>query len=173
LPSSKGKLWMKSFCVLLLLSGNLFAQDVLMQQKSARLFKTGEELMTQNQFAAARENFTEFLSVSTQPSTQRQNAEYYRAICSLNLYHTDAEKQLQDFIANNPSSPKASVAYAELANFFYTEKNYKKVATYFAKSDFSSLTSSEQGEAHFRWGYSLFSQKILQDALDQFNFIKT
>jgi len=173
LLSSKGKLWMKSFFVLFLVSCNLLAQDVLMQQKSARLFKTGEELMAQNQFAAARENFNEFLSLSTQPSTQRQNAEYYRGICSLNLYHTDAEKQLQDFIINNPSSPKASVAYAELAYFFYNEKNYKKAATYFAKSDFNSLTASQQGEAHFRWGYSLFSQKILKDALDQFNFIKT
>jgi tetratricopeptide (TPR) repeat protein len=158
---------------LLLISCNLVAQDVLMQQKQARLFKTGEELMAQNQFAAARENFNEFLSLSTPPSTQRQNAEYYRAICALNLYHTDAEKQLQDFISNNPSSPKSSIAYTELANFFYTEKNYKNAATYFAKSDFSSLTASQQGEAHFKWGYSLFSQKILKDALDQFNFIKT
>ena len=165
---------MKSFSVLLLLvSCNAFAQDVLMQQKSARLFKTGEELMAQNQFAAARENFNEFLALSAQPATLRQDAEYYRSICSLNLYHTDAEKQLQDFIDNNPSSPKASIAYAELANFFYSEKNYKKAASYFAKSDFSSLTTSQQSEAHFRWGYSLFSQKFLKDALDQFNFIKT
>ncbi len=165
---------MRSFSVLLLLvSCNAFAQDVLMQQKSARLFKTGEELMAQNQFAAASENFNEFLSLSAPSTTQRQDAEYYRGICSLNLYHTDAEKQLQDFITNNPSNPKASTAYAELANFFYTEKNYKKAASYFAKSDFSSLTASQQSEAHFRWGYSLFSQKILKDALDQFNFIKT
>jgi len=165
---------MKSFSLfLLLISCNLIAQDVLMQQKSARLFKTGEELMTQHQFAAAHENFNEFLSLSKQSPTQKQDAEYYRGICSLNLYHTDAEKQLQDFITNNPSSPKASTAYAELANFFYTEKNYKKAANYFAKSDFSSLTASQQSEAHFRWGYSLFSQKFLKDALDQFNFIKT
>ena len=173
LLSFKEKLWMKSFSVLLLLiSFSTLAQDLLLQQKANRLFKTGQELMVQNQYAAARENFNEYLSLSQQPSTQKQDAEYYRGICSLNLYHTDAEKQLQDFIDNNPSSPKTSVAYVDLANFFYTEKIYKKAATYFAKSDFNALTTSQQSEAHFRWGYSLFSQKILKDALDQFNFIK-
>ena len=164
---------MKSFSVILLLiSGGLFAQDGLMQQKSARLFKTGEELMAQHQFAAARENFSEFLSLSAPLPTQRQDAEYYRGLCSLHLYHTDAEKQLQDFITNNPSSPKASMASTELANFFYTEKNYKKAASYFSKADFGALTAAQQSEAHFRWGYSLFSQKFLKDALDQFNFVK-
>ena len=72
LSSFNEKLWMKSFPVLLLfLSLHTLAQDVLMQQKGARLFKTGQELMAKNQFAAARENFTEFLAVS-QPGTQRQ-----------------------------------------------------------------------------------------------------
>jgi len=156
----------------LLFSIHLNAQDVILQQKAERLFKTGLELMTQNQFAAARENFNEYLALSSATSTQRKDAEYYRGICSLNLYHTDAEKQLQDFIDNNPSNPKTSVAYADLANFFYTEKNYKKSATYFAKADFNALSSAEQNTAHFRWGYSLFSQKILKDALDQFNYIK-
>jgi tetratricopeptide (TPR) repeat protein len=169
------KLWMKGFSVLLLLLffSQAFAQDVLMQQKADRLFKTGTELMIQKQYAAARENFTEYLALATTPSAQRQDAQYYRGICSLNLYHTDSEKQLQDFIESNPSSPKASVAYADLANFFYQEKNYKKSASYFSKTDFNALTSSQQSEAHFRWGYCLFSQKFLKDALDQFNYVKT
>ncbi len=165
---------MKSFSLLfLLLPVGAFAQDVLMQQRAARLFKTGEELMAQNQFAAARENFSEYLALSPKGETQKQNAEYYRGLCALNLYHTDAEKQLLDFIDSNPSNPNASVAYANLANFFYTEKNYKKASNYFARTDFGALTLTQQREAHFRWGYSLFSQKILKDALDQFNFIKT
>lgn len=174
MPSLKEKLWMKSFSLIfLLLSVDSIAQDVLMQQEASRLFKTGEELMVQNQYAAARENFTEYLALHPQAGTQKQEAEYYRGICSLNLYHTDAEKQLQDFIDRYPESPKSSVAYVELANFFYTEKNYKKASNYFGKSDFDALTLAQQSEAHFRWGYSLFSQKFLKDALDQFNFIKT
>ena len=164
---------MRSFSVLLLLlSVSATAQDVFVQQKAARLLKTGEELMAQNQFAAARENFNEFLALPVLSATDKQEAEYYRGICALNLYHSDAEKQLQDFINSNPTAPRASTAYAELANFFYNEKNYKKAGSYFSKADFGTLTTSQQREAHFRWGYSLFSQKFLKDALDQFNYIK-
>ncbi len=165
---------MRCFSVLLLfLSVSAGAQDVFMQQKGARLLKAGEELMAQNQFGAARENFDEFLALSNPTTADKQDAEYYRGICSLHLYHSDAEKQLQDFINNNPTAPKASTAYAALASFFYGEKNYKKAAGYFSKTDFGTLTPSQQSEAHFQWGYSLFSQKFLKDALDQFNFIKT
>ncbi len=171
--SFREKLWMRFLCTLLFfLAINTFAQDVLLQQKTARLYKTGFELMAQNQYAAARENFSQYLSLNPPTSNQKQDAEYYRAICSLNLYHVDAEKQLQDFIDNNPSSAKAAVAYADLATFFYNEKNYKKAATYFGKADIDALSSSGQNTARFRWGYSLFSQKMLKDALDQFNYIK-
>lgn len=155
-----------------LLSITSLAQDALLQQKASRLYKTGVEMMAQNQFSAARENFSEYLSLNPATSNEKQDAEYYRAICSLNLYHIDAEKQLQDFINNNPSSAKASLAYADLATFFYNEKNYKKAATYFAKTDFDALSPSDQNTDRFRWGYSLFSQKILKEALDQFNYIK-
>ncbi|MGC4022945.1 MAG: tetratricopeptide repeat protein [Cyclobacteriaceae bacterium] len=158
--------------MIIISSGVSFAQDVLMQQKAARLYQTGTQLMDQKQYAAALENFNQYLSFNP-ISSSRQDAEYYRAICALNLYHADAEKRIQDFANRYPTNPKASLANTELANFFYNEKNYKKAANYFAKADFNSLTPSEQNSAHFRWGYSLFSQKVLKDALDQFNFVKT
>lgn len=159
--------------ILLLSVTSVQAQDVLLQQKSERLYKRGVELLAQNQFSAARENFNQYLVISSSHNTQRQDAEYYRAICSLNLYHSDAEKQVQDFIDNNPSSPRTWMAYNELAHFFYSGKNYKKAATFFSKVDFTALSMVQQNASHFHWGYSLFSQKLLKEALDQFNFIKT
>jgi len=158
--------------LLFIFSIRVSAQDGLMQQRATQLYHTGFELMEKNQFAAASENFSQYLSTNPQMGIQKQNAEYYRAICSLNLYHTDAEKQIQDFIDNYPTSPKAAAAYADLANFFYNEKNYKKAANYFAKADFDALSDEEKNTARFRWGYSLFSQKYLKDALEQFNTIK-
>jgi TolA-binding protein len=173
LTSCREKLSMRfPIALLSLFSITAFAQDALFQQKAERLYKTGVELMAQNQFAAARENFNQYLNLNPPVSNQRQDAEYSRAICSLNLYHADAEKQVQDFIDNNPSSAKASAAYADLATFYYNEKNYKKAVVYFAKADIGALTASEQNTARFRWGYCLFSQKILKEALDQFNYIK-
>ena len=173
LPSSKVRLRMKGLLIpCLFFCAQALAQDGLLQQKQVRLYQTGVALMAQRQYAAARENFNEYLATAPAPGSEQQEAIYYRGICALYLYHADAEKQLQDFIEQYPSSPKASIANAELAGFFYTEKNYKKASNYYGKADFQALTDAQQREARFRWGYSLFSQKMLKDALDQFNFVK-
>jgi tetratricopeptide (TPR) repeat protein len=90
----------------------------------------------------------------------------------LNLGHNDGEKLIDDFIDDHPSSPKAATAYYDLANSFYAEGNYTKAAQYFKKVDFPALTLAQQSEGHFKWGYSYFNQKKLNEALEQFNFVK-
>ncbi|MBK8292960.1 MAG: tetratricopeptide repeat protein [Flammeovirgaceae bacterium] len=128
--------------------------------------------MDHNQFAAAREVFSEFIITSSTTDPRRAEAEYYKAFCALNLYHIDSEKQIGDFIRQNPTHPKATTAYYELANFYYAEKNYKKASLNFAKADFAGLSQEQQRIGRFRWGYSLFSQKSLKEALVQFNYNK-
>jgi len=61
----------------------------------------------------------------------------------------------------------------DLANFYYGEKNYKKAATFYNKIEFGALAQDQQRTAHFRWGYSLFNQRSLKEALDQFNYNKS
>jgi TolA-binding protein len=149
------------------------AQDLLSQQKGERLYKTGLDLMDKNQFGAARENFSEFLSTTTTTDLKRADAEYYLASCALNLFHADAEKLFSDFIAKYPSHPKSATANYDMANFFYNEKNYKKASGFYSKVDFSSLSTEQENTGRFRAGYSLFNQKILKESLDQFNHIKS
>lgn len=149
-----------------------YSQNLLSQQQPERLFDSGLELVSHNQYGAAREVFSEYLSLVTPSDAKRADAEYYKAFCALNLYHTDSEKQIEDFIKNNPGHPRATTANYDLGNFYYTEKNYKKSALYYSKVSFSSLSQEQQRIGRFRWGYSLFSQKSLKEALDQFNFNK-
>ncbi len=148
------------------------AQDLLSQQKTERLFKTGVDLLNKNQFGAARENFQEFLANSASSNLKTIDAEYYVALCAINLYHTDGEKLVADFVTGHASHPKAATANFDLANFFYQEKNYKKASTYYGKVYFESLSPEQQNMSRFRAGYSSFNQKFLKDALDQFNYVK-
>lgn len=148
------------------------SQDLLSQSKSERLFKKGIDLMEHGEFGAARETFSNFLSITSQQDLKRGDAEYYRAFCSLNLYNADGEKLIENFIVQNTNHPKSATAYYDLANFFYNEKNYARASGYFGKADFIGLSAEQQNSGRFRWGYSLFSQKKLKEALDEFNFIK-
>ncbi|MEQ1587451.1 MAG: tetratricopeptide repeat protein, partial [Cyclobacteriaceae bacterium] len=150
-----------------------YSQDLLSQQKAERLFTTGLDLIDHIQYGAAREVFSEYLGAPATSDARRADAEYYKAFCALNLYHTDSEKQIEDFIKENPTHPKAITANYDLGNFYYAEKNFKKASLFYKKVDFSGLSQEQQRIGRFRWGYSLFNQKSLKEALDQFNFNKT
>ncbi len=163
-----------TFVLIALLCGCFVSrgQETLSQQRPERVFQSGQDLLSHQQYGAAYEAFTDFLKLN-QPSHYRYvDAQYYEAFCALNLYHADGEKRLEDFIAANPMYPKAITAYYDLANFFYAEKNYAKASAYFSKVDFPALSATQQNTGRFRWGYSLFSQRNLKGSLDQFNTIK-
>lgn len=158
--------------ILLLAASDLFAQQQLSQSKAERLFAKGKELVDHANYGAAREVFTDFLNQAPANDPRRSEAQYYVAFSALNLNHADGEKLIDNFIEENPSTPKASTAYYDLAVFFYDEKSYAKAIQYFKKVDFPALTYSQQSQGHFAWGYSLFNQKQLDEALTQFNFVK-
>ena len=150
----------------------LIAQDQLSQNNVERLYSRGTELVAHSNYGAARAVFSDFLRLASPVDTRREEAEYYVAFSALSLGHNDGEKLIDDFIDTHPSSPKASTAYYDLANFFYAEGNYTKASQYFKKVNFPALTLNQQSEGHFKWGYSYFNQKKLNEALEQFNFAK-
>lgn len=159
-----------SFCILI--GQSIVAQDQLSQNKVEKLYGRGTELINHANYGAARQVFSDFLQLSSPTDSRRGEAEYYIAFSALTLGHKDGEKLIDDFIDHNPSSPKASTAYYDLANFFYGESNYVKASNYFKKVNFPALTLDQQSQGHFKWGYCYFNQKKLNEALEQFNFVK-
>ncbi|MCK6617981.1 MAG: tetratricopeptide repeat protein [Cyclobacteriaceae bacterium] len=148
------------------------AQDQLSRGRPEILFNKGLELINHSNYGAAREVFTELLGLTPHTDSRRPEVEYQVALCALHLGHSDAEKLIEDFIGSYPSNPRAVTANYELANFFYTGKNFSKASLYFAKVEFSALSRDQQAEGRFRWGYSLFTLKKLDEALAQFNLVK-
>jgi TolA-binding protein len=161
-----------AFCYCFLFGHFLLAQDQLSQNKVEKLYRRGTELVNHSNYGAARQVFSDFLLAASPSDSRRGEAEYYVAFSALSLGHKDGEKLIDDFIEHNPSNPKASTAYYDLANFFYGESNYVKASNYFKKVDFPALTLDQQSQGHFKWGYSYFNQKKLNEALEQFNFVK-
>ena len=160
------------FGIIVILTSSAFAQNLNSQNNADRLFETGLDLIAHGEFGAAKQSFTDFLAISPSNNLKRAEASYYQAFCALNLYHGDGEKKIEDFVRDNPNHPKAATAYYDLANFFYAEKNYGRASTYFRKVDFPTLSNDHHAVGRFHWGYSLFNLRKLDDALDQFNFIK-
>ncbi len=149
------------------------AQDLLSQKKTERLYKSGVDFMQRAEYGAAYRSFEEFLRISPQPDLRNADAQYFRALCGLYLYHADAEKSMEDFVEANPLDPHSTSAHFDMGNFYYNEKNYAKASTAYQKVDFEALPADQRNTGRFRYAYSLFNQKKLKESVEQFNYIKT
>lgn len=154
------------------LSHRVLAQEHISSTSSVQLYKEGMELMQQSNYGAARQVFERYIPIA-EHTIHQQNAEYYVAFSALSLYHKDGESLLTTFIKNHPNHPKSAIAYYELGDFYYRQKKYKKATTYFEKADFKVLDQTERHAAYFKRGYAYFTQKKFDDAIKNFNEIKT
>ncbi len=153
------------------------AQNSLIEsQDSERLFKSSMELLGKEKYSAARKSFEEYLTAARLSGQQQDirlaDAEYYIAYCALNLFNPDAELLFKEFIADYPWHSKATLAYFELGNFFYNNRQYQKTIDYLRKVNEPVLSEEQKMEASFKLGYAYFSQKEFDAAFEYFNKIK-
>src|SRR5699024_2407744 len=91
---------------------------------------------------------------------------------ALRLYHADGEKLVENFIHRYEGHPKALLAYYEMGNFYFREKNYTKAIRYLSQVDVTGLSKSQRNETQFKLAYAHFSRQEFDKAQEQFNAIK-
>lgn len=146
-------------------------QSSLVNNNQQELFNKGLELYEKGEYAAARESFEDFLDYN-HSQLQNEDAQYYRALSALNLFHQDAEDLLLSFIKSNPLHPKAPQALYTLGNHYFRKKSYSKAVEYYEKVNISALSPVERDEMRFKAGYANFSQRKFDEALEYFNQLK-
>jgi TolA-binding protein len=160
------------FLIIFFQLSSLSAQQSLNRRNSDYHYRLGLELVEKKKYNAARKAFETYLR---QPGNDlnRADAEYYIAYSALRLYHNDGENLLNDFVENNENHPKARLAYYDLGNFYFQEKNYRKAIRYFEAANPAHLKPDQRAEARFKIGYSYFGFKEFDRALPHFNQVKT
>jgi TolA-binding protein len=151
----------------------VFGQRTLSQSPADQHFDAGLDRIKHRHYGAAFDAFRKFTGSALPTDPRLKDAAYYQAFCAVTLLQPDGDEMISRFVAANPSHPKAILGYFDLANHFYDEKNYTKAANYFTKVNFRYLSDEQIGVGRFRWGYSLFNQRNLVAAIDQFNPVKT
>ena len=115
-----------AFLLLLLPTWLLSQQSSLLRDKDKDL-RQGLELFDKEKFGAAQQYFNKIAEVYPDPHAEiRKHAEYYSAICAVELFNPDAEVLLTQFIYRHPESPLVKQAWFQLGKFFFRDKKYKK-----------------------------------------------
>lgn len=136
-------------------------------------FREGLDLFDKQMYSAAQKKFNAVIDRIDDDTDEIQiNAEYYAALCALELFNKDADYLLRNFISDHPESPKVRVAYFQLGKYNYRRKKWDKAIEYFEQVDRLDLTTDEVEEYHFKLGYSYFEMERFDEAKAQFYEIK-
>lgn len=147
------------------------AQQTLIYTDEIRFFNRGLELFDKEKFATAQKHFIWYTQVSKDAQT-KINAQYYAAVCAMELFNPDAEQQFKQLISSNPQHPKAKLSVFMLGKLNYRNKNNKEAVLWLDKTETAYLKGPELKEYHFIYGYSLFKIDRFDDAKKAFAPIK-
>lgn len=157
----------------LFISFETFAQRTAVYDWPDEWYQSGLELFNKEMYGAAKRKFEKTILYIDDPKNEmRISAEYYNAICSVELFNNDAEIVLRKFIEDHPESSYIRNIYFQLAKFEYRKKEYRDASKSFEKVDVKELSKEEQYEYYFMSGYSFFSTERLEDAKKAFFQIK-
>lgn len=144
----------------------LFSVNVFCAQKTNiftdqyRDYKDAQELFDKLKYGAAQNKFNLVIQEIDNPQDElRVDAEYYHAVCALELFHLDAEVLLKRFVLDHPDHPKSKKVFFQLGRHNYRIKKFKKVIEFLSLIDPYDLTDKERVEYHFKLGYAYFYKK--------------
>ncbi len=154
--------------LLTLLAAPLLAQNTAWIEIN-QFYKGGIELLDQRKYAAASQQFSRVgqfeQTSSARPESNpdisllKENAQYYIALCALELDNSDAESLFIDFIDKYPSSNYTKLAYYHLGRYSFAKKNYPKVIEWLTKLEGNNISGKESSEYRYKLAYSYFEIK--------------
>src|ERR1035437_1642559 len=152
----------------------VFSQKTAVYTNPDAEFKSALELFQKQKFGSAQKQFSKISErYQNEPNNLlRVDAEYYAALCALELFNKDAELLLKKFIADHPERPRVQAVYFHLGKYNYRKKQYNKSLEWFAKVDVYDLSNEELSEFYFKRGYSYFEEDSIEKAKKDFFEIK-
>ncbi|MBC8046878.1 MAG: tetratricopeptide repeat protein, partial [Fimbriimonadaceae bacterium] len=156
-------------CICIFSVQYVHAQQTFIYSDPYRDYKTGLELYEQKKYSTAQQFFD--LAATNIPDdakeelfTYKTYAQYYSAICAIELNNPDAEKLMLDFVENYPGNALQGAAYFQLGNIFFKKKQYADALAWYDKVDIYDLDRVEVDKYRFQYAYCLFTKKRLDEA---------
>lgn len=145
-------------------------------------YQTGLELLQNEKYVAASQQFKLVEQVGNKVSTQeesnaslsliKENAKFYAAVCALELGNNDAESLFTAFIKEYPLNANTVLAYFHVGKSYFAQKNYTKALTWFEKTDPTTLSQKQRLEYQFKQAYAYFELGNIEKAEPLFEAVK-
>ncbi|OHX65757.1 tetratricopeptide repeat protein [Flammeovirga pacifica] len=150
----------------------LMAQQQIYYSEEERLFNKAKVLFTDNNFSASRRLFETFSNKYCGENEKCIAAEYYLALCQMELAHPDADKQIEDFVKKYPVHPFSNKAYKALGSHYFEKGEYSKAIEAFNKDPFFDFYDDEDRKIAYQAAYANFDQGNRKEANKLFQVLK-
>ena len=151
----------------------LHAQQSLVFRDGDKEWKSAMELYRGKNYGAARQAFSQIVRLESDKVTLRSTqAQYYSALCAIELFRPDAEKQMKAFVREHPESALLQDAYFQLGSLQYRNRKYRSALVWYSQVDEYKLKGVQLMEFKFKRGYCFFIAKDLKKAANSFFQIK-
>lgn len=162
-----------AICLLLVFEFGAFAQKSMIYNDPDLEYKTGLELFEKQKYGVAQKHFQNAIESYGDVNIEfKANAEFYTALCAIELFNEDAEYLISKFIAERPENSKVNAAYFHMGKFQYRQKQYHQAIKWFTELNKEKLNKDEKEELYFKLGYSYFMRKKFEKATTAFYEIK-
>jgi TolA-binding protein len=164
----------------------LFALQLHAQQNPSfqvyNTFNTATDLLDKGEYVAAAQQFRLVEQSKVKPGTQprfesnlslvQENAQYYEALCALELENDDAQSMLLRFIKEHPENPLVKLAYYQIGRSYSRKEQFTEAIEWFNKISADDLNGEENTEYKFRKGYAYFETNDYKKAQELFSEVK-
>ncbi len=133
-----------------------YTNDLVDYQKAVSLFNN-------HQYQAAQDLFSDIKKTNTD-AVIASDCVYYIANCAVRLNQQNADKLVEDFVNNYPTSTKRNTAFVAIGDYFFRNGKYAYARKWYAKVDDRGLSTSEKEKFNFNKGYAAFTAKQYKEA---------
>jgi len=141
----------------LFLCATASGQQTAVYDNPQAAFNKGRMLFDREQYGAASEAFHYAVETSnTGDELLVVSAEYYAAVCAMELEHEDAEYKLTEFIRNHGENTLSKRAYFQLGKIQFSNGKYARALESFKNVELPDLDREERTEYFYKKGYSQY-----------------
>jgi len=139
------------------------AQESKVYTYDQKQYQDALALYHQKQYQAAQTLFTQVKRDAADLET-RANSAYYEANAAIRLNQLGADRLMEDFVENYPTSTKRNSAFIDVAEYYFKNGKYPYAMKWYGKVEPSSLSIKDRERYDFNMGYALYASGKTKEA---------
>ncbi len=139
------------------------SQESKIYTHDRRHYQEALDLYHEKQYQAAQTLFAKVKHEAADLET-RANSAYYEANAAVRLNQLGADRLMEDFVENYPTSTKRNSAFLDVADYYFDNGKYPYALKWYNKVEASSLSFKERERFDFNMGYALYSSGKTREA---------